>query len=92
MGEGMTTENTRGQRKVVQGIVTSDKMDKTRTVQVVRQIRHPLYKKFVKHTKKYMVHDEANDSHIGDTVLLMETRPLSKNKCWRLVEVVERAR
>ena len=88
----MATESTRGRRKVVQGIVTSDKMDKTRTVKVVRQIRHPLYKKFVKRSKNYMAHDEANDSHAGDTVLLMETRPLSKNKRWRLVEVVERAR
>ena len=88
----MATESTRGRRKVVQGIVTSDKMDKTRTVQVVRQIRHPLYKKFVKRSKNYMAHDEANDSHVGDTVLLMETRPLSKNKRWRLVEVIERAR
>jgi len=88
----MATESTRGRRKVVQGIVTSDKMDKTRTVQVVRQIRHPLYKKFVKRSKNYMAHDEANDSHVGDTVLLMEIRPLSKNKRLRLVEVVERAR
>ena len=88
----MSEEKSRGNRRVIQGVVTSDKMDKTRTVQVVRQIRHPLYKKFVKQTKKYMAHDEANDSHAGDTVLLMETRPLSKNKRWRLVEVVERAR
>ena len=88
----MSEEKTRGKRRVIQGVVTSDKMDKTRTVQVVRQIRHPLYKKFVKRTKKYMAHDEANDSHTGDTVLLMETRPLSRRKRWRLVEVVERAR
>ena len=88
----MSEEKNRGNRRVVQGVVTGDKMDKTRTVQVVRQIRHPLYKKFVKQTKKYMAHDEVNDSHAGDTVLLMETRPLSKNKRWRLVEVVERAR
>ena len=92
MSEGKATENPRGRRKVVQGIVVSDKMDKTRTVQVVRLIRHPLYKKFVKRTKKYMAHDGANDSHVGDTVLLMETRPLSKRKRWRLVEIVERAR
>jgi len=88
----MSEEKNRGNRKVVQGVVTSDKMDKTRTVQVVRQIRHPLYKKFVKQTKKYMAHDETNDSHAGDTVLLMETRPLSRRKRWRLVQVVERAR
>ena len=88
----MTEEKTRGRRRVVQGVVTSDKMDKTRTVQVVRQICHPLYKKFVKQTKKYMAHDEANDSHAGDTVMLMETRPLSRRKRWRLVQIVERAR
>ena len=88
----MNAENTRGHRKVIQGVVTSDKMDKSRSVQVVRRVRHPLYKKFVKHTKKYLVHDETNDSHVGDTVLLMETRPLSRKKRWRLVEILERAK
>lgn len=88
----MATETTRGKRRVLQGIVTSDKMDKTRTVQVVRQVRHPLYKKFLKQSKKYLAHDQHNDSHVGDTVVLMETRPLSKRKRWRVVEVVERAR
>ena len=78
--------------RTLQGRVVSDKMDKTRTVQVLRRIRHPLYKKFVKRTKKYVAHDGTNDSHVGDTVILMETRPLSKRKRWRLVEVVERAR
>ncbi len=88
----MNAENIRAHRKVIQGVITSDKMDKSRSVQVVRRVRHPLYKKFVKHTKKYLVHDETNDSHVGDTVLLMETRPLSRKKRWRLVEILERAK
>ena len=92
MGEGKTAEASRGQRKVIQGIVTSDKMDKTRTVQVIRRIRHPLYKKFVKRTKKYMAHDENNESHVGDVVKIMETRPLSRRKRWRLVEIIEKAK
>ena len=82
----------RGQRKIIQGVVSSDKMDKSRVVVVERQVKHPLYKKYVKKTSKFMAHDEQNDSHIGDTVRIMETRPLSKNKRWRLVEVVERAK
>ena len=82
----------RGQRKVIQGVVSSDKMDKSRVVVVERRVKHPLYKKYVKKTSKFMAHDEQNDSHIGDTVRIMETRPLSKNKRWRLVEVVERAK
>ena len=88
----MATEKQRGNRRAIQGMVTSDKLEKTCTVQVVRRVRHPLYKKFVKLTKKYLAHDEANDSHGGDTVLLMETRPLSRNKKWRLVEIIERAK
>jgi len=82
----------RGQRKVIQGVVSSDKMDKSRVVVVERRVKHPLYKKYVKKTSKFMAHDEQNDSHIGDTVRIMETRPLSKNKRWRLVEIVERAK
>ncbi|MBN1464361.1 30S ribosomal protein S17 [candidate division KSB1 bacterium] len=82
----------RGRRKVIQGVVSSDKMDKSRVIVVERRVKHPLYKKFVKKTAKFMVHDEQNESHIGDTVRIMETRPLSKNKCWRLVEIVERAK
>ena len=82
----------RGRRKVIQGVVSSDKMDKSRVVVVERRVKHPLYKKFVKRTSKFMAHDEKNESHIGDVVRIMETRPLSKNKCWRLVEIVERAK
>ncbi len=82
----------RGRRKVIQGVVSSDKMDKSRVVVVERRVKHPLYKKYVKKTSKFMAHDEQNDSHIGDTVIIMETRPLSKMKRWRLVEIVERAK
>ena len=82
----------RGRRKVIQGVVSSDKMDKSRVVVVERRVKHPLYKKYVKKTSKFMAHDEQNDSHIGDTVRIMETRRLSKNKRWRLVEIVERAK
>ena len=82
----------RGQRKVIQGVVSSDKMDKSRVVIVERRVKHPLYKKYVKKTSKFMAHDEQNDSHLGDTVRIMETRPLSKKKRWRLVEIVERAK
>ncbi|MBQ9495321.1 MAG: 30S ribosomal protein S17 [Treponema sp.] len=74
------------------GIVTSDKMDKTIVVTVTTRKMDKLYKKYVKRTKKYMAHDEANEAHIGDTVYIMECRPLSRHKRWRLVEVVERAK
>ncbi|MBR1634950.1 MAG: 30S ribosomal protein S17 [Lachnospiraceae bacterium] len=82
----------RNLRKTRVGIVTSDKMDKTITVAVRDNVRHPLYKKIVKRTYKLKAHDEQNDAHIGDTVRVMETRPLSKTKRWRLVEVMERAK
>ena len=82
----------RGIRKVRVGIVTSDKMDKSRVVAVERQLKHPVYKKFIKKTKKFMIHDENNESHVGDIVRMMETRPLSARKRWRLVEIVERAK
>ena len=82
----------RGQRKTIIGIVAKDKMDKSRVVVVERKIKHSLYKKYVKKTSKFMAHDEKNESHEGDTVLLMETRPLSKRKRWRLVEVIEKAK
>ena len=82
----------RNSRKSIIGIVASDKMDKSRVIIVERNIMHPLYKKYVKKTSKFMAHDETNESHIGDTVRLMETRPLSKNKRWRLVEIIERAK
>jgi len=82
----------RTRRKVRIGIVTSDKMQKTIVVTVKSLVRHPLYGRTVKQDKKYHVHDENNEAHIGDTVEIMETRPLSKNKCWRLLRVVEKAK
>ena len=85
----MTERKLRKQRI---GVVSSNKMDKTITVLVERRLKHPIYGKFVKKSKKFMAHDEANDCNIGDTVRIMETRPLSKNKRWRVVEVLERAK
>ena len=82
----------RGARKFRVGLVVSDKMDKTITVAIERQVKHPIYGKFVKQTTKLKAHDETNDANEGDTVRIQETRPLSKTKRWRLVEVVERAR
>ena len=82
----------RNLRKERIGVVTSDKMDKSIVVAVERKVKHPMYGKFVKKTTKFVAHDEKNDSNIGDTVKIMETRPLSKSKCWRLVEIVERAK
>ncbi len=73
-------------------VVVSDKMDKTITVSVERKVKHPMYGKFVKMTKKFHAHDEKNDCGIGDTVRIMETRPLSKSKNWRLVEILEKAK
>ena len=83
---------TRNLRKERIGIVTSNKMEKTITVAVQRREKHPIYGKFVKKTSKFAAHDEKNDCGIGDTVRIMETRPLSKNKRWRLVEIIERAK
>ncbi len=85
-------EQQRGRRKTRVGVVVSDKMDKTVVVQVERRYAHPLYGKQVTRTKKYHAHDENNEYHIGDVVRIMETRPLSKLKRWRVVEVLERAR
>ena len=82
----------RNLRKERLGVVTSDKMDKTITVAEVTKIKHPIYGKFMKRTKTYKAHDETNNAKTGDTVRIMETRPLSKTKRWRLVEVVERAK
>ncbi len=82
----------RNLRKTRVGVVVSDKMDKTIVVAVRDNVRHPLYNKIVKKTYKLKAHDEANDAKIGDTVRVMETRPLSKDKRWRLVEVMERAK
>lgn len=83
---------TRNLRKTRIGIITSDKMEKTITVSVERRVKHPLYGKFMKKTKKYHAHDEDNTARIGDRVRIMETRPLSRSKRWRLVEVIERAK
>jgi small subunit ribosomal protein S17 len=83
---------TRKLRKERTGLVVSDKMDKSITIEVERKVKHPIYGKFVKKTSKFIAHDEKNECNIGDTVRVMETRPLSKNKCWRLVEIIERAK
>jgi len=79
-------------RKEKIGLVTSNKMNKSVVIAVERKVKHPKYGKFVNKTTKFVAHDEANTCNIGDTVKIMETRPISKNKCWRLVEVVERAK
>lgn len=86
----MTVE--RNMRASRTGVVVSDKMDKTVVVAVSRFIQHPLYQKGVKHTIKFKAHDENNDAHIGDTVKIVQTRPLSKEKCWRVVDILERAK
>jgi small subunit ribosomal protein S17 len=83
---------SRNLRKEKTGLVISNKMEKSIIVQVERKVMHPKYGKYVKKTSKFMAHDDKNDSNIGDTVRIEETRPLSKNKCWRLVEIVERAK
>lgn len=96
----MTSETTnnevvkpkRNLRKTRIGKVTSDKMDKTITVAYEIKVKHPLYKKFFKKTTKFKAHDEKNECKIGDTVKIMETRPLSKDKRWRLVEIIEKAK
>jgi small subunit ribosomal protein S17 len=79
-------------RKTRTGLVTSNKMDKTITVSIERKVIHPLYGKFLKKTKKYTAHDESNECNEGDLVRISETRPISKNKRWRLVEIIERAK
>ena len=83
---------TRNLRKERVGTVISNKMEKSIVVSEVKKVKHPMYGKFVLKTKKYVVHDEKNDCNIGDTVKIMETRPLSKSKCWRIVEIIERAK
>ncbi len=82
----------RNLRKQRVGVVLSDKMQKTITVSVERKVQHPIYGKFIKKSTKYTAHDEQNDCNIGDVVRIMETRPLSKRKRWRLVEIIERAK
>ena len=86
------TETDRKNRKTREGLVVSNKMDKTAVVAVVERVRHAKYGKFMMRTKKLYAHDETNDVNIGDRVSVMETRPLSKNKRWRIVEVLERAK
>jgi small subunit ribosomal protein S17 len=87
-----TTTNERAARKVREGTVVSSSMDKTVVVSIIERVRHPKYAKFVNRTKKLYAHDEANDANVGDRVRVMETRPLSKQKRWRVIEVLERAR
>lgn len=82
----------RNLRKERVGLVTSNKMDKSITIAVERKVKHGMYGKFVKMTTKFMAHDEKNDCNIGDSVKIMEIKPMSKNKCWRLVEIIERAK
>ena len=81
----------RGMRKTRTGVVVSDKMDKTVVVVVENHARHSLYKKVIRHTKKYKAHDEENACKVGDKVKIMETRPISKDKCWRVVQIVEKS-
>jgi small subunit ribosomal protein S17 len=88
----MEEKKVRNLRKERIGIVVSDKMDKSIVVAEKRKVKHPIYGKFVNKTTKFHVHDEKNDCNVGDTVRIMETRPLSKTKCWRLVEIMERAK
>ena len=85
-------ENTRNLRKSRVGGVVSDKMDKTIVVAIEHRVKHPLYKKIVTHTKKFKAHDELNEARVGDKVEIAETRPLSKDKCWRLVSIIEKAK
>ena len=98
MAENINAENTatetldRNLRKTRIGVVTSNKMTKTITVAVERKVKHPIYGKFVKKTTKFHAHDEKNEASIGDVVRIMETRPLSKTKRWRLVEVIEKVK
>jgi len=86
------TAAERGRRKVRTGVVVSDKMDKTVLVRVDRKVTHPLYRKTVRRSSKLAAHDEQNEAHVGDTVRLMEIRPVSRSKRWRVVEIVERAK
>ena len=87
-----TQQKTRGERKVREGLVVSDKMDKTIVVELEDRVKHPLYAKVIRRTSKVKAHDEANTAGVGDRVRLMETRPLSATKRWRLVQIVEKAK
>ncbi|GIU97265.1 MAG: 30S ribosomal protein S17 [Actinomycetota bacterium] len=88
----MSASSERGRRKVRTGVVVSDAMDKTVVVRIDRRVRHPLYGKTVRRSSKLAAHDESNEARVGDRVRVMETRPLSKTKRWRVVEIVERAK
>ncbi len=92
MSSEQSTTAERGRRKVRTGVVVSDKMEKTVLIRIDRQVRHSVYGKIVKRSSKIAAHDETNDAHMGDTVRVVETRPLSKSKRWRVVEIVERAK
>ncbi len=88
----VSSENVRKKPRLVTGVVTSDKMDKTRSVRVMRLVKHPLYKKYIRRKTTYKVHDEENTSRVGDQVLIAQSRPLSKSKRWRLVEITEKSK
>lgn len=88
----MTEIDNRNRRKMREGVVISDKMDKTVVVQVRDLVQHPTYKRVIKRTSKFKAHDEDNTCHVGDTVRIMETRPLSKEKCWRVTDILLRAK
>ncbi|ADD40904.1 30S ribosomal protein S17 [Stackebrandtia nassauensis] len=88
----MSTQERATSRKVREGLVVSDKMNKTAVVEVEDRVKHPLYGKVLRRTKKYKAHDEENECGIGDRVQIMETRPLSKTKRWRIVEILEKAK
>ena len=85
-------QSNRNLRKERIGVVSSDKMTKSIVVSEVKRVKHPMYGKFVLKTKKYVAHDKENNCNVGDTVKIMETRPLSKTKCWRLIEILEKAK
>jgi small subunit ribosomal protein S17 len=91
MADAKTTDADRQKRATLIGVVSRDKMNKTRRVDVERLVKHPRYGKYIKKRTVCYVHDEKNESHAGDTVEIMETRPLSKNKCWRLLRIVTKA-
>jgi len=86
------SEKTRGKKKTIQGVVVSDKMDRTVAVEMTRRFIHPTYKKFVTRKKKYLAHDETNECGIGDKVVIVESRPLSRRKRWRVSAIVEKAK
>jgi small subunit ribosomal protein S17 len=92
MSQPEAQRKARGERKVRTGVVVSDAMEKTVVVRISSQVKHPMYGKYVRRTSRLNAHDEAGDAHVGDTVRIVETRPLSKTKRWRVVEVVEKAK